>query len=168
MSFTAQLTGKFFLRMAGGASSLNVFRYPRSQIPASLRPERRFPRITEDRRSSPRRAATGDQHGTDPERLACLGLGGGHDRWSNCAGLVAHWICFGPWARRRPQAEPLLNSFKHSRNTSLLFLPFFALLVLLPAAIFPNASLVVQRLAGLGLILSMGWAAMRSPASRLT
>lgn len=77
-------------------------------------------------------------------------------------GLVAHWILFRT-LRHATQRRPsiLLNSFiKHSRKPSLLFLPFFALVAVLPAAHLPqNADIIVQRLAGLGLIAAIGWAA---------
>jgi small-conductance mechanosensitive channel len=80
-----------------------------------------------------------------------------------CAGLIAHWILFRTLKRvteRRPSV--LLSSFiRRARKPSLLFLPFFALLAVLPAARLPqSAQVMVERLAGLGLIASMGWAAM--------
>lgn len=79
------------------------------------------------------------------------------------AGLVLHWILFRTLRRvteRRPSV--LLSSFsRRSRNPSLLFLPFFALLAVLPAAhLPPNALVIVQRLASLGLIASIGWVAI--------
>ena len=80
-----------------------------------------------------------------------------------CAGLVAHWVLFRT-LRRVTQRRPsiLLNSFiKRARKPSLLFLPFFALVAILPAAHLPqNALVIVQRLSGLGLIAAMGWAAI--------
>jgi small-conductance mechanosensitive channel len=80
-----------------------------------------------------------------------------------CAGLVAHWILFRALKRvteRKPSI--LLASFiRRAARPSLLFLPFFALVAILPAAHLPQeAVVIVQRLAGLGLIAAIGWAAM--------
>ena len=79
------------------------------------------------------------------------------------AGLVAHWFLFRT-LRRATERKPsvFVNSLiRRTGKPSLLFLPFFALLAVLPATHLPqNAAVIVQRLASLGVIAAIGWVAM--------